>query len=483
MIDEYREFIAGKALRAPASGLEDVPPLGDYLAPFQKASVTWALRRGRGALLFGVGLGKTRMQLAFAEQASAYLEAIGELSDVLILTPLAVAAQTVREGEVIGIDCKYCKSADDMVPGRITVTNYDRFDNFDSRRFGVIVLDESSILKFQAGKTRTKIIESFKNTPFRLACTATPAPNDRKELGNHAEFLGVMSFQEMLSEFFVHDSGKTQQWRLKGHAEKAFWRWVASWGAMVTRPSDLGFDDTGYILPPIRQFDHTIGASMVQDRIVHAESKQLNLLPMPARSLKAQNKARRVTLEERVKAVVDVVLAEPHEQWSVWCELNKESEELISAIAKSIPGAVEVKGSTPTQKKEDAVLGFASGSIPVIVTKSGIAGFGVNWQGCARMVTTGMSHSFEKKHQTIGRHHRFGQKREVHVHDVFSELEGDIVANQRRKAREFAEMADKMRVMVKEFVMGNVLGLNRETTPYEPTVPMAVPGWLVSEVA
>lgn len=481
MID-YAEFIASKSRAAAPTGLDCVPPLGDYLKPFQSATVEWALRRGKAALFYGVGLGKTRMQLEFASQASAYLAAKGDLSEVIILTPLAVAAQTVREGEVIGIDCKYCKGADDIKNGTITVTNYDRLDNFNPRRFGVVVLDESSILKAQDGATRTKIIESFKSAPFRLACTATPAPNDRKELGNHAEFLGVMSFHEMLSEFFVHDSGKTQNWRLKGHAERAFWQWVASWGAMVTLPSDLGFGDDGYILPPVRHFDHVIAGNIEHDRLIHADQRQLNLIPMPARSLKAQNKARRVTITERVKAVVDVVLAEPHEQWAVWCQLNKESDELISAIAKAIPGAVEVKGSTPTQKKEDAVLGFASGSVPVIVTKTDIAGFGVNWQNCARTVFTGVSHSFEKKHQAVGRFQRFGQKREVHVHDVFSEHEGDIVANQRRKQAEFADMAQKMRAYVREFVMSNVRGTGRETTPYNPTVPMAYSSWLAENV-
>lgn len=482
-MSDYDAFLRSKSAEAPATGLVDVPPLGDYLFPFQKDLVDWALRRGKAALFEAVGLGKSRQAYEFALQASQYLDSIGERSEVLVLTPLAVAAQMVREGDSLGFDSKYCKGHEDMRQGAFTVTNYDRLDRFDARRFGVIVLDESSSIKHDNSKRRGAIISAFRDTPFKLACTATPAPNDRKELGNHSEFLGVLTMQEMLSEFFVHDSGDTGSWRLRGHAEQHFWSWVASWGAMVTRPSDLGYDDGAYALPPLRIFDHVIGATIEQDREITAVTgqAQLNIIPMPARGLKAQRKARRVTMKERVGRVLEIVKAEPDEQWLVWCELNAESDELIEAIAKEIPGAVEVRGSHSAEKKEAALLGFASGSVPALVSKASICGFGMNFQSCARSAFVGVSHKYEEVHQALGRNHRFGQKREVHAHFVYSELEGDVMRNFRRKQREFAEMADKMRDIVAGYVQENVRGARRDITPYSPTVPMAVAPWIVSE--
>lgn len=488
---DYDAFLESKAMTAPPSGLEDVPPLGDYLFPFQKDLTSWALRRGKAALFEAVGLGKTRQQLTFAQEASAFLEAEGKPSDVIILTPLAVAAQTVREAELIGMTAKYCKTPEDITPGMFTVTNYDRLDRFESmiRKIGVVVIDESSILKHSDSKTRDRIITAFKRTPFRLACTATPAPNDRKELGNHSEFLSVQTQQEMLSEFFVHDSGtgknKQSKWRLKGHAEKHFWRWVASWGAVVAKPSDLGYPDDGYNLPPLHIHDHVIGATTEQDRLVTDVTgvAQLNLIPMPARSLKAQRKARRVTLEERVKAAVEIVMREPDEQWIVWCELCDEGDALERMLAAAIPGAIQIEGSDSSDKKEAAILGFATGSIRVLVTKTKIAGWGVNWQSCARLCYVGVSHSFEAVHQSLGRCYRFGQQRPVHAYFVYSELEGDIRANLARKEREFKAMQEAMRGLVSSYVRENVRGTSRDVAPYNPTVPMTIPAWLRSENA
>ncbi len=483
MSTDYASFLARKSASAPPSGIVGATVESEYLFPFQRDCVEWALRRGKAALFESVGLGKTRQQLTYAHEASLYLEDMGESSAVLILTPLAVAAQTVREAERIGIAAKYCKAPEDEEPGVITVTNYDRLERFNPKRYGVVVLDESSVIKHQGSKRRNLIIGSFHDTPFRLACTATPAPNDRKELGNHAEFLGVMTMQEMLSEFFVHDSGDTGQWRLKGHARDRFWQWVASWGAMVTKPSDLGYPDDGYDLPPLTIHDHVIGATIEQDREVHAKSKQLNLIPMPATNLKSQRKARRVTLEERVRYAVEIVGAEPHEQWLIWCELNDESEALIEAVAKAIPGAVEIRGSHSAEKKEAAMLGFASGSIAAMVTKSSIAGFGMNFQSCARSLFVGVTHKYEEVHQALGRNHRFGQTRPVHAHMVYSELEGNVRENLRRKAREYHEMADAMRGIVAAHVKQNVRGLARDVAPYHPTVDMRIADWLVSEAS
>lgn len=480
-MSDYDSFLARKSATVNPSGLEDVPPLGDYLFPFQSDLVAWQLRMGKAAVFASVGLGKTRVAGEFAAQASAYLDAQGKLSEVLILSPLGVAAQTVRELATLGMSAKYCKGPEDITRGAFTVTNYDRLDRFNPLRFGVVCLDESSIIKHHDSKNRQRILDAFRATPFKGAYTATPAPNDRLELGNHAEFLGVMTLREMLSEFFVHDSGKTQQWRLKGHAQARFWQWVASWGAMVSKPSDLGYDNAGYDLPPLVIHDHIIGASIEQDRIVNAHLPQLNLIPMPARSLKAQRKARRVTLEERVKAAVEVVMAEPWEQWLVWCELNDESEALIHALATALPGAVEIQGKHSAEKKEAAALGFASGSIPILVSKSSIFGYGLNFQSCARACFVGVTHKFEEVHQALGRNHRFGQTREVHAHFIYSELEGDVRENLRRKARDFEAMQEAMRGIVASYVQQNVRGLARDVTPYHPDVPMRVPEWMMSE--
>jgi superfamily II DNA or RNA helicase len=489
-VSAYEDFLARKAATAPACGVPvewlDDHPIGEYLFLFQRALALWALLRGKAAIFAAVGLGKTRMQLEFARLASLYLEELGETSDVLLLTPLAVASQTVREAERIGISAHYVKGAEQMVPGRITVTNYDRAHNFNPERFGVVVLDESSIIKHHDSKTRDALIKAYKRTPFKLACTATPAPNDRQELGNHAEFLDVMTLQEMLSEFFVHDSGSgTDKWRLKGHAESHFWRWVASWGAMVQRPSDLGFSDDGYDLPPAVIHEHRISATEVQDRaILDATRKvgvaqQLNLIPQPARGLKAQRKARRVTLEERVSVAAAIVAEEPWESWAIWCELNDESEALQHAISQAIPGCVEIRGSDTPGTKETNVLGFAEGRVPAIVTKASIAGFGVNWQSCHNTILVGPTHSFEDYHQIIGRFRRFGQQHPVNVHIVYSELEGDVRSNLLRKQAEFAAMAESMRGHVGSYVLESVLGGNRHTTPYHPSVHMAMGEWLV----
>lgn len=799
-MSDYTSFLERKAMTAPTSGMAEVPPLGDYLFPFQRDCVEWALRRGKAALFEAVGLGKTRQIGEFVAQASAYLDARGERSEGIIVSPLGVAAQTVRELVSIGIDAKYCKGPEDIERGAFTVTNYDRLDRFNVARFGVGALDEcfspetevdvvfkdatvrpvridairagaqilnasgvdtvaatrrrevpyavrvtigdrrivaspnhpfftkrgwvgagrlnpwdevlecaeamrmvrgrvsaevattegwevlqsillsemahaaagdpgegsqsggcgeawtskggmdperkpgsrrgigkdhgaephdapgstgegittssrdrsltirawrqwarhdgtaedhagsarlgveagihgiagpenagvsdalqvgsgasgslpvhrsrraialqpeghrreagrktgfarvdrvevlecghpeverlrspdgklyfydleatrhpsfsvsgilvhnSSILKHDTSATRIRIIQAFKDTRFIVSATATPSPNDRKELGGQSELLGVMTEKEMLSDFFVHDAGNNT-WRLKGHAEGRFWQWVASWGAMITKPSDLGYADTGYDLPKLHIFDHPTPASIEQDRIIHADVAQLAMFARPARGLKKQSKARRLTLTERVAAAVEVILAEPHEQWLVWCALNDESDELIHALAAAIPGAVEIQGKHSSEKKEAAALGFANGSVRALVSKIKIFGYGLNFQNCARACFVGPTHSFEDVHQALGRYHRFGQRRECHAHFVYSELEGPVRENLRRKQAEFAAMADAMRGLVAGYVQQNVRGTSRDVTPYHPNMPMVVAPWLTSECA
>jgi len=343
----YEEFLRSKAMTAPATGIDPCASVREriayFLFAFQLDLVLWALRRGRAAIFADTGLGKTRMQLAWAWA----LTQIG--IRVLIFAPLAVAEQTVDEGRKVGIDVLYAR-AQSETDSRIVITNYEMREKFDPAAFGAVVLDESSILKDETSSTRNAMIDAFQLTPFRLACTATPSPNDFTELGNHAEFLGIMRRTEMLAMFFAHDGGSTQDWYLKGHARESFWRWVCSWAALVKRPSDLGYDDAGYDLPALITHQHSVKATREQ-----AMAQGL-LFAEPARTLAEQRNARRGTMSDRVKMASAIVAAEPSEPWIVWCELNDES----SALASAIPGAVEIVGSDHRDTKVAAARWFSS---------------------------------------------------------------------------------------------------------------------------
>lgn len=374
---DYAEFLQRKAITDPSTGLGVVPLLNPMLFDFQHDIVRWALRRGRAAIFADCGMGKTPMQLEWAKHVPGR---------VLILAPLAVAQQTVREGEKFGIEVIY-RRAGGADCGKITITNYEMLEHFDPAMFHGVVLDESSILKAYDGKTRTRIIDAFAKTPFRLACTATPAPNDYMELGNHAEFLGVMSRVEMLSMFFVHDGGETQKWRLKGHAETEFWRWLCSWSVMIRKPSDLGYEDRDFILPALEMHENTVRVDKVLDGF---------LFPVDAQTLQERIAARRETVADRVQACAAIANATAA-PFLVWCNLNTESE----ALARAIPGAVEVKGSDSLEAKEKALLGFSNGEIRVMVTKPSIAGHGLNWQHCSDMAFVGLSDSYEQFYQAV----------------------------------------------------------------------------------
>ena len=450
----YEDFIHSKRTTMPPAGFSiDRDALHPSLFDFQKDIVRWALRRGRAAIFAGTGLGKTRMQTEWAMH-------VHKLSggDVLMLAPLAVAAQTVREAAELGYEITICRSQDDVRPG-LNITNYEMLHHFEPLLFEGVVLDESSILKSFTGKTRTELIESFAFTPYRLACTATPAPNDYMELGNHAEFLGVMSRTEMLSTFFVHDGGETQKWRLKGHAEDAFWRWVASWGVMLEKPSDLGYPDDGYILPPLN----------VQDVVIDVGGE-------PAKTLSQRQRARRETVAERVAACAEIVNATDR-PFLVWCDLNVESEMLAAAI----PGAVEVKGSDKPAFKEQAMLDFAAGKIRVLVTKPSIAGFGMNWQHCADMAFVGLSDSFEQVFQAIRRCYRFGQTRPVNVHMITTTREGAVADNIKRKEADFRKMLDEMIKYTKDITSEAIRAADRDVAEYDARQPLIIPPWLRSE--
>lgn len=408
----YLEFLESKRMYQKPCGFEP-ENLNLYLFDFQKDIVAWACRKGRAAIFADCGMGKTIMQLSWAEQVYRYRGGA-----ILIVAPLAVSAQTVREGRMFGIEVTKCRTSDDLKDG-INITNYEMLQHFEGIDFTAVVLDESSILKSYSGAIRNQIIDMFKFTPFKLACTATPAPNDYMELGNHSEFLGCMDRTEMLAMFFIHDGGDTSKWRIKGHAASRFWDWVSSWACMVTKPSDLGYDDGEFELPKLDVITHVIDSGMSQDG---------RLFPVAECTLTEQQKARRSTVEIKSDRIAGYVNCSD-DAWLIWCDLNIESEHL----ANSIPDSVEVRGSDSSEWKEEAMIGFADGKYRVLVTKPSIAGFGMNWQHCHKIAFCGMSHSYEQFYQAVRRCWRFGQKHPVEVHVFVTDLEESIVANVLRK--------------------------------------------------
>jgi superfamily II DNA or RNA helicase len=457
MSASYEEFVRGKLSRVPPTGLATVPALHSSLFPFQRDLVAWALRRGRAALFADTGLGKTAMQLEWARHVPG---------DVLILAPLAVAAQTAKEGARIGVPVTVCRDGADVRPG-VNVTNYERLHRFDVSRFTGVVLDESSIIKHHDAKTLRVLLDAFAATPFKLCATATPSPNDYTELGTHAEFLGICSRSEMLAEFFCHDGGETQVWRLKGHARHIFWRWVAGWAAMLRKPSDLGYDNAGYDLPALTVEQHTLAADADTTKAAGL------LFATEASSLTERRMARKASLGDRVKACVDIVNAD-RQPWVVWCDLNVESEMLTSAI----DGAVEVRGADSIEDKESRLSDFAEGRARVIVSKPSICGFGLNWQHCARMAFVGVTDSYEAFYQAVRRSWRFGQTRTVIVHVFASEIEGAVLRNLQRKEREATAMSEQLSVETRDAVKQEIVGQCRQTNEHNPSVAMQSPSWL-----
>lgn len=431
-MNQYETFLHTKRLVAQSSGLVVVDgDIHGLLFPFQRDLVRWSIRKGRAALFCDTGLGKTFMQLEWARL-------IGERT--LIAAPLSVARQTVREAAKIGISVHYSRSASDIHDG-INITNYEMLDRFDPSAFGAVVLDESSILKSLDGKTRGRLIDMFRSTPYRLCCTATPAPNDISEIANHAEFLGVMTRAEMLASFFVHDD---DGWRLKGHAETPFYRWLASWGMSIRLPSDIGYDDDGYILPPLEIRPLFIDVPFVPDDALFFTG---------LKGVGDRAKIRKGTIRDRVSAVADLVNGND-DQWIVWCGLNDES----TSASQMIDGAVEVRGDQTPEEKTNAIEAFQDGAIRVLVTKPKIAGMGMNFQNCSNMAFVGLSDSWESYYQSIRRCWRFGQTKPVTAHIVLSDLERGIYDNVMNKEREASKMADRLIEHIREFEKEEISG-------------------------
>ncbi len=463
MQQDYESFVSGKLAHHTPTGLAGDHEMPSRAFPFQRDLVTWALRRGRAAIFASTGLGKTLMQAVWADIVANATE-----GRVLILAPLAVAQQTLAECATLGIPATIAREASGVGPG-ITITNYDRLHKFDGVAWAGVVLDESSIIKHHDAKTFGRMVERFRDTPYKLAATATPAPNDFTELGTHAEFLGVCSRTEMLAEFFCHDGGDTSVWRLKGHARGAFWRWVASWGALVRTPSDLGYADGAYALPPLIHHEHIIAADQAD---VFATGR---LFAEEAAGLMARRTARRVSLSKRVQACAEIVNASPDEPWVVWCDLNDESD----ALTEACHGAIEVRGSMDIDEKEAALSKFGTGQARVIVSKPRICGFGLNWQHAARMAFVGVTDSYEQYFQAVRREWRFGQTRPVEVHVFASEAEGAVVRNLQCKGLAAEEMARALSEETAAVVREEVRGLKRETNLY--TLPaLEMPTWLTT---
>ena len=452
---QYKDFLLNKAPRHQAQGVvpEEMP---DHLFDYQAECTRFALRLGRSAMFLDTGLGKSRIQYEWCKQAAAASNGVA-----LILTPLAVARQMEREASSLGYDVRVVRDADGVQPG-INICNYDRLGLLDASAFGAVSLDESSILKSLHGKTRQELTFAFANTPFRLCCTATPAPNDHMELGNHAEFLGIMSGQEMLTRWFINDTAEaSQSWRLKGHARASFWDWVASWARCAETPADLGYDAQRFILPELNVIRHHVEAEVKTD-MGELFATDLSAINMHA--------VKRQTASARAEMAAHLVNNEPNEPWLVWVDTDYEAD----AVCDRIPKSLDLRGNMNVERKELALDAFVVEPSAILVTKPGIAGAGLNFQHCARMIFVGRSFSYEAWYQAVRRCHRFGQKRSVQVHLIVAEGETQIGRVIDAKSAGHAEMKREM-----------ALAMHRATSKthitrvkYNPTKMVEIPSWL-----
>lgn len=461
MSEEYQKFLEAKAIRHVATGIEKPVKIHKSLFPFQRDIVQWALKRGRASVFAGTGLGKTAMQCECARHIEAFTK-----KPVLILAPLAVSTQTVAEAKkILGMDVKFVAKQSQVESRGVFITNYQKLAHFDPLVFDGVLLDESSCIKSEDAKFRMQLMEYFAHAPFRMAFTASPSPNDHSEIGNHAEFMGSMSMSEMISTFFVHDGGETQKWRLKGHAETDFWRWMASWSVCILKPSDLGYDDDRYNLPKLNVFEHIVEANMIREGEMFAFN---------AHTMQERRQARRGSLNIRVDRAAELANGND-EQWGIWCNLNDES----AAITKAIPGAVEVKGGDKDEHKEKSMIDFANGKIRVVVSKPSICGFGMNFQSCHNTMFVGLSDSFEQYYQAVRRFWRFGQKHEVNAHIIISDSEGAVLDNIKRKEKDAESMQRNLILHMADITKKELGGTARTTLSYVPSMPMKLPPFLL----
>ena len=433
--ESYQQLLSRKKQRVSDAGFDVLDSdLNPNLFPFQRHIVRIALKKGRFALFEDCGMGKTLQQLAWAD---AVVKHSGR--PVIVLCPLAVSGQTIQEGEKFGIGVtRYDRAMfyESALPAGIYITNYEQLEWINPAHFAGVVLDESSILKNFEGKTRKAINEAFADTPYKLPCTATPSPNDPMELGTHAEFLGVMTREQMLAMFFVHDGGDTSKWRIKGHAEGHFWEWVAQWAVVISKPSDIGFSDEGYILPALNIHEQQIETEKREN------GKLFNDVQVSATDF---NKELRLTLIPRMEWAAELVNASP-ENFIVWVKQDEEADK----FRELAPDAVEVRGSQPADLKEERLLGFANNQFRVLLTKPKIAQFGMNYQNCANQIHVSLDFSFEALYQTIRRSWRFGQDKPVNIYLVTTDTMQNVIKSIREKQKMFDDMQAKMKIAMQK---------------------------------
>ena len=444
----YEEFLKTKDLERIEAGF-DIPKskLNKALFPFQRDIVSWALKKGKCAIFSDCGTGKTLMQMEFANQVCKHSK-----GNALIIAPLAVVEQTKKEGEKFGIAINVCRTQDDVKKG-VNITNYEMLEHFTASAFNAVVLDESSILKSFTSSTRDLLIDMFQKTPYRLACTATPSPNDHSELGNHAEFLGIMSRTEMLATYFIHDGSNTSAWRLKGYGEKKFWEWVATWAVCVRNPSDLGYSSEGYTLPELNIIEH----------ITASEPEEYELVARRAETLSERREARKESMTDRINEARELV-SSSDDCWLVWCDYNTESESLHKAILNS----VEVRGSDSPEHKAKTAIDFANNKIKALVSKPSIYGFGMNFQNCHEIIFCGLSDSYEQFYQAVRRCWRYGQTHAVNVHIIMSEAELNVLDNIKKKQSQMDALQENMIALMRDVTMSEIKHTTRIVAEYIP---------------
>ena len=455
----YEEFLKQKELQTIEAGFDvDDSALNKNLFPFQRDIVKWALKKGKAAVLIGCGLGKTIIQLSWAEQV--YKRTGGR---VLIIAPLSVVRQTAREAEKFGISkVNVCRTQGDVTDG-LNITNYEMVEHFRASDFVAVVLDESSILKSFTSKTTADFTDRFSRTPYKLLCTATIAPNDYTEIGTSCEFLGIMSRTEMLATYFIHDGGKTSEWRLKKAGVNKFWEWFATWAIAFNNPNELGYEIEGYDLPKLNI--HTI--------LTKSTIRDYEFMVRPAETLQERREARKESLDDRAAKTLELVNSD-NSQWLVWVDFNDESE----ALKKIIPDATEVKGSDEPEYKAQASIDFANGDIRVLISKPSIFGFGSNFQKCHNEIFCGISDSYERFYQAVRRCWRFGQTQEVNVYIILSEREINMLSNIQRKQEQMESMQCKMTALMKEVTLAEIKHTTRITTDYKPIKELELPSFI-----
>lgn len=467
----YHELIASKRATFEPRGFHDVDEgsLPSWMFDHQRHGVGFALRTGCSALFYDTGLGKTGMALAWGDEIVRRTN-----RPVLMLAPLAVAAQHLAEAERFGIDARLSRFGVPPETPRIVITNYDRLEKFDPLDYAGVILDESSILKSFSGATTRKLIEAFAKTPYRLCCSATPAPNDHTELGQHSEFLGALDRSQMLVRWFLHDSADTGTWRMKGHAVTDFWNWVASWARAVSKPSDLGFSDDGFDMPELIIERHIIAADRSLNAGVEKSGKHVGqgmLFRIPDTSATSIHAEKRLTSADRAAKVVELIEAEPDDPWIIWVDTDYDAD----AVKALLPGVCEVSGKMPIDQKEERLAAFSRGDVKWLLTKSSIAGYGLNWQHCARMAFCGLSFSYESFYQAVRRCWRFRQTRPVHAHIICADTEAAIWDVVSRKAGDHDHMKAQMAAAMRRAAMNAT-----KLSTYHPNQEARLPAWMTN---